>query len=147
MAYLVGRLFDEMAIPQSDRLILTARCITADIEEAIDVAFIDAAMIEEILGEDAGRLGGVLLDAARRAIPMVAGWARAGVLFGGVGGSCPARGLSSSKPPGRATPRQGEPPVPSPVLVARPWLRRKRGGRILLWFAPLVSWCLSPEII
>ena len=45
----MGRLFNEMTIPQSDREVLTNRCIEADIEEAIDVAFIDAGMIEDIL--------------------------------------------------------------------------------------------------
>ena len=86
MAYPVGTLFDEMTIPQSDKDALTHRCIEAEIEEAIDVAFIDSNMVEDILKEDARRLGENLLKAARLAKPMVAGWARAGVLSGGGGG-------------------------------------------------------------
>ena len=98
-----------MTMPESDRLLLTARCITADIEEAIDVAFLGAAMIRDILGEDADRLGGRRLDASRRAKPMVAGWARAGALFGRVGGVVSGEGpelVQASRPrdppPGRA---------------------------------------------
>ena len=109
MAYPVGKLFDEMKIPQPDRSLLTERCITAGIEEAIDVAFVDAGMVEEILGEDSGRMGGVLLEAARRAKPMVAGWARAGALKGGGGGVVSGEGpelVQASRPrdplPGRA---------------------------------------------
>ena len=92
MAYPVGRFFDEMAIPQSDSELLTKRCIEAELEEEIDVAFIDAGMIEDILKEDARRLGEILLNAARLAKPMVAGWARAGALFGGGGGGRVRRG-------------------------------------------------------
>ena len=82
----MGRLFNEMNMPQSDREILTGRCIAAELEEAIDIAFVDAAMLPEILGEDVGRLGKILLEAEKRAKPMVAGWARAGTKGGGRGG-------------------------------------------------------------
>ena len=124
MAYPVGRLFTEIDMPQSDREALTELCIAADLEEAIDIAFVDAAMLPEILGEDEGRLGGLLMDATKRAKPMVAGWARAGTKGGGAGGAGPAGGRGPSKPPGRATPRQGEPPAPWLVLAARPWRHR-----------------------
>ena len=108
MAYPVGRLFDEMQIPQSDRELLTRRCIAAELEEAIDIAFVDAAMLPEILGVDEGRLGGLLMVAAKRAKPMVAGWARAGTKGGG-GGVVSGEGpelVQASRPrdplPGRA---------------------------------------------
>ena len=54
MAYPVGRLFAEMDMPQSDRDILTGRCEAADLVEAIDIAFVDAAMIPDILGRMTG---------------------------------------------------------------------------------------------
>ena len=123
MAYPVGRLFTEMDMPQSDRDILTGRCIAADLVEAIDIAFVDAAMLPDILGEDEGRLGGLLMDAAKRAKPMVAGWARAGIK-GGDGGVVSGEGpelVQASRP---RDPRQGEPPAPWLVLVARPWRHR-----------------------
>ena len=110
MAYPVGQLFQELDALQSDRDLVTAACIEAELDEAMDVAFVTSGMVTDILGAHAERLGGLLLEGARRAKPMVAGWARAGTFFGGVGGIASAEGTSGpplsrpSVPPPERTP-------------------------------------------
>ena len=69
MAYPVGLLFQELDAPQPDRDLVIAMCIEAELDEAIDVAFVDSSMVADILGAHAERLGGLLLEGARRASP------------------------------------------------------------------------------
>ena len=73
MAYASPLLWLELEIPPDDVEILTTKCIEAGLEEAIDIALIDASMIDEILGAEAARLGPVLLKGATMARPMIAG--------------------------------------------------------------------------
>ena len=77
MAYPVRKLCLELNAPLADMDILAERCVIAGLPEAIDVSFFDASMVEDILGPEAARLGGVLLEGALRARPMIKGWVTA----------------------------------------------------------------------
>ena len=54
--------FSELNAPLSDVDILAERCVIAGLSDAIDVSSVDASMVEDILGPEAARLGGVLLE-------------------------------------------------------------------------------------
>ena len=143
MAYLVGQLFQELDAPQPDRDLVTAACIEAEIDEAIDVAFFDSSMVAEILGVHADRLGGLLMEGVRRAKPMVAGWARAGTFFGGVGGIvsaegplCPPLSRPSVPPPERTpdTARGARGPTVATPEAGETCPAIRRSSRLLVAF-------------
>ena len=91
-----------MGIPPEDVDVLTALCIEAGLEEAIDVALVSASMVGDILGAEAARLGPVLLRGAAQAKPMVDGWARN--VTRRSGGVSPGLGLGSAQPPADGDP-------------------------------------------
>ena len=76
MAYSLKVFFDELEISRDDAAILASGCSEAGLNEVIDLALIEPAMVPMILGPATDPLGPTLLEAAAWAEKVAEGWAR-----------------------------------------------------------------------
>ena len=74
--------FDDMELSREDAEFLTSRCSEAGLDEVIDLALLEPAMVPHVLGEDAGTLGPTLLTLAKTAERIAEGWARGENMMG-----------------------------------------------------------------
>ena len=76
MAYSLNVFFKELELAEGTAAVLTERCSKAGLEEVIDLALVEPAMVPQILGGETGPLGPTLLKAAAWAEKVAEGWAR-----------------------------------------------------------------------
>ena len=89
MAYPIETLFEKMQWEPDDSEELKRYCIEAGFEDAIDPAFLSQEEAVEVTGGDS-RLAGLLIEAGKRARPLVESWSQCGVRAGrGGGGGLP----------------------------------------------------------
>ena len=107
MVFPIEKLFAEVGMDESDAKTLGDLCRDAGLEEAVDPAFLSYDEAVEVTGGDS-RLAGLLMEAGRKARPLVENWANCGVRAGRGGGGGPPGGpelvqgprLSDLPPPG-----------------------------------------------
>ena len=85
MAFPIKTFFDQMDFGESDAKALFECCIEAALEEAIDPAFLSPSEADEVTKGDS-RLTGLLIEAGKRARPLIDSWAKSGVRAGLGGG-------------------------------------------------------------
>ena len=87
----IDTLFEEMKWSSGDAEALTAHCRDAGLEDAVDPAFLSYDEAVEVTGGDS-RLASLLIEAGKRARPLVESWAKCGVRAGLGGGGGPPGG-------------------------------------------------------
>ena len=142
MAYSLKVFFDELEISRDDAAILASGCSEAGLNEVIDLALIEPAMVPMILGPATDPLGPTLLEAAAWAEKVAEGWARGERNM--IGGGPPGVGVFRWTLTSRGTRlRPGR-----PGGTRRPWrsrrlrpglVLRRRGVRDHQWPDPLGS--------
>ena len=91
MAYPIETLFKSMQMEVADAETLENLCIDAGLEDAIDPAFLSQGEAVKVTGGES-RLAGLLIEAGKRARPLVESWAKCGVRAGLGGGGRASRG-------------------------------------------------------